>query len=100
MLPHKLALCLLLLFIPLTVSAQRKAIVVDERLAALRASPQLTGKLVRRLGRGRVVAIKSMKTSSEGVTFFQVIVTRRTNVWIQREAMVSPSRSGDDRRLV
>ncbi len=100
MLPHKLALCLLLLFIPLTISAQRKAIVVDERLAALRATPQLTGKLVRRLGRGRVVAIRSMKTSTDGVTFFQVNVTRRTHGWIQREALVLPSRIGDDGRLL
>lgn len=106
MLPHKLALCLLLVFIPITASAQRKppvggrlAIVVDERLAALRTAPQLTGKLVRRLGRGRLVAIRSLKTGPDGVTFFLVNVTRRTRGWIQREALVSPSRSGDDRRL-
>ena len=107
MLPHKLALCLLLVFIPITASAQRKpptggrlAIVVDERLAALRTTPQLTGKLVRRLGRGRMVAIRSAKTGSDGITFFLVNETRRTHGWIQREAVVSPSRSGDDRRLV
>lgn len=106
MLPHKLALCLLLVFIPITASAQRKppvggrlAIVVDERLAALRTAPQFTGKLVRRLGRGRLVAIRSLKTGPDGVTFFLVNVTRRTRGWIQREALVSPSRSGDDRRL-
>lgn len=106
MLPHKLALCLLLVFIPITASAQRKppvggrlAIVVDERLAALRTAPQLTGKLVRRLGRGRLVAVRSLKTGPDGVTFFLVNVTRRTRGWIQREALVSPSRLGDDRRL-
>ena len=97
MLPHKLALCLLLVFIPVTAFAQRKpptggrlAIVVDERLAALRTTPQLTGKLVRRLGRGRMVAIRSAKTGSDGITFFQVNVTRRTHGWIQRESLVSP----------
>ena len=108
MLPHKLALCLLcLLFIFITAFAQRKpptggrlAIVVDERLAALRATPQLTGKLVRRLSRGRLVAVRSTKTSSDGITFFLVNVTRRTHGWIQREALVSPSRADDDRRLV
>jgi hypothetical protein len=100
MLPHKLALCLLLAFIPITTSAQRKAIVVDERLAALRTTPQLTGKLVRRLGRGRMVAVSSMKTGPDGIKFFLVNVTRRTRGWIQREALVSPSRSGDDRRLM
>jgi hypothetical protein len=88
------------------VFAQRKrptggriAIVVDERLAALRATPQLTGKLVRRLGRGRLVAVRAAKTSPDGVTFFLVNITRRTHGWIQREALVSPSRAGDDRKL-
>jgi hypothetical protein len=108
MLPHKLALCLAcLLFISVTAVAQRKpptggriAVVVDERLAALRATPQLAGRLVRRLGRGRLVAVRSMKTGPDGITFFLVNVTRRTTGWIQREAVVSPSRAGDDRRLL
>ncbi|HKY41957.1 MAG TPA: hypothetical protein VJM50_02605 [Pyrinomonadaceae bacterium] len=108
MLPHKLPLCLLvLLFISTSGFAQRRppaggrlAIVVDERLAAVRATPQLAGRLVRRLGRGRMVAVRSMKSSPDGITFFLVNVTRRTQGWIQREALVLPTRSGDDRRLV
>jgi hypothetical protein len=106
MIPHKLTLCLLLLLVPFTTFAQRKpptggrlAIVVDERLAALRATPQLNGKLVRRLSRGRLVAVRSVKTSADGIVFFLVNVTSRTHGWIQREAVVSPSRAGDDRRL-
>lgn len=109
MLPHKLALCLLfLLVIQISGLAQQRkppaggrlAIVVDERLAALRVTPQLTGKLVRRLSRGRMVAVRAAKTGPDGITFFFVNVTRRTRGWIQREALVSPSRTGDDRRLV
>lgn len=108
MLPHKLTLCLLfLLFIPNTAFSQRKpptggrlAVVVDERLAALRATPELTGKLVRRLSRGRMVAVRATKTAPDGITFFLVNVTRRTRGWIQREAVASPLRSGDDRRLL
>ena len=109
MIPHKLT-CLLFLILALqsTTFAQnrkppsggRLAIVVDERLAALRASPQLTGKLVRRLGRGRMVAIRSAKTGADGITFFLVNVTRRTHGWIQREAVISTSRAGDDQRLL
>ena len=106
--PHKLAPCvLLILFAANTIFAQRKpptggrlAIVVDERLAALRATPQLNGRLVRRLGRGRMVAVRSMKTSADGITFFLVNVTSRTHGWIQREATVLPSRAGEDRRLL
>jgi hypothetical protein len=108
MLPYKLAFCLflLILFEPTAFAQKRKppaggrlAVVVDERLAALRATPQLDGKLLRRLGRGRLVAIRSMKTSPDGITFFLINVSSRTNGWIQREAVVSPSRGGDDQRL-
>lgn len=105
--PHRLAVMLLVfLTFPVHVFAQRKpptggriAVVADERLSALRATPQLQGKLVRRLGRGRLVAIRSVKTNPDGVTFFFVNVTSRTRGWIQREAVVSPSRAGDDHRL-
>lgn len=107
--PHKLTLSVsafLLLFFQTSVLAQRKAptggriaIVVDERLAALRTTPELNGNLVRRLSRGRLVAIRSAKTTSDGITFFFVNVTTRTRGWIQRESVVSPSRAGDDFRL-
>jgi len=108
MIPHKLTLCLLfLLFLQVTGFAQKKppsggrlAVVVDERLAALRATPQLNGKLVRRLSRGRLVAVRSFKSSADGITFLLVNVSSRTHGWIQRDAVVSPSRSGDDRRLL
>ena len=110
MLPHKLTLCLICIFLfgHESIFAQKRkppgggrlAVVVEERLAALRASPQLDGRLVRRLSRGRLVAIRSARTTSEGVTFFFVNVSARTRGWIQREAVVSPARTGDDRRLL
>jgi hypothetical protein len=107
MIPRKLTLCLCLIFFAHGIGvAQRKppaggrlAVVVEERLAALRATPQLNGKLVRRLGRGRMVAIRSAKTNADGITFFLVNVTSRTHGWIQREAVVSPTRAADDQRL-
>src|ERR1051325_861014 len=108
MIPRKLTLCLCLIFFAHGIGvAQRKppaggrlAVVVEERLAALRATPQLNSKLVRRLGRGRMVAIRSAKTNADGITFFLVNVTSRTHGWIQREAVVSPTRAGDDQRLM
>src|SRR6185503_6407231 len=112
MVPHKLTLqfCLFLVLflflVPNSAAQQRKApaggrlaIVVDERLAALRSTPELNGNLIRRLGRGRLVAIRSAKTNRVGVTFFFVNVSTRTRGWIQRESVVSASRSGDDLRL-
>jgi hypothetical protein len=108
MIPHRLTICLLLVFFnQIAVIAQKRtpptggrlAVIVDERLAALRATPQLSGRLVRRLGRGRMVAVRSSKVSSDGITFFRVNITSRTQGWVQREAVVSPSRRGDDTRL-
>jgi hypothetical protein len=115
--PHKLTfqvyvrtLKFFLLFIVVFLSAEisfakgptggRPGIVVDERLAALRRTPSLSGDLVRRLGRGRRVAIRGSKTNPDGVVFLLVNVTSRTHGWIQREAVVSNSRSGDDQRLL
>lgn len=110
MLPHRLVLCLIVLFVfnQEFVFAQtrkpptggRLAVVVDERLAALRATPQFSGKLVRRLSRGRLVAIRSARKTPEEITFLLVNVSTRTEGWIQSEAVASPSRKGDDRRLL
>ena len=105
--PHKLTLCLLIFFLQTPCFAQKKspaggrlAVVIDERLAALRATPQLNGRLVRRLSRGRLVAVRSLKTSPDGIAFLLVNLSRRTHGWIQREAVVSPTRSGDDQKLL
>jgi hypothetical protein len=109
MLPHKLTLCFFLLFLTSSsiLAQQRRppaggrfAIVVDERLAALRATAQLNGRLIQRLSRGRLLAVRSMKTSADGISFFLVNVSSRTHGWIQCEAVVSPSRPGDDQRLL
>ena len=108
MIPRKLTLGLLcIFFLQLNSLAQKKpptggplAIVIDERLAAVRATPELNGRLVRRLGRGRLVAVRSLKASPDGITFLLVNVSRRTHGWIQRDAVVSPTRRGDDRKLL
>lgn len=76
-----------------------EAIVIDERLAALRAEPSLAATLVRRLGRGRVVQLLGPRRMAEGVLFERVAVTRRTRGWVQRDALASPFRVGDDQRL-
>jgi hypothetical protein len=107
--PHNLTvqLCLFsILIFAFSASAQQRkpptggrvAVVVDERLAVLRATPALTGKLVRRLSRGRLVAITGA-TSKDGIIFYRVNVTRRTRGWIQSESVISSSRAGDDQRL-
>lgn len=102
-----LALALLLLYSlwPVTAGAQRRsagarAVVVDERLAALRDEPSLNARLLQRMSRGRMVSILAQKRSAEGVLFYRVAVTRRTRGWIQSEALVVPNRAGEDERLL
>jgi len=99
--------CIFVACLPATVfpikrapAGGRLAIVVDERLSALRLTPELSGRLLRRVGRGGLVAIRGEKRSREGVVFYRVNVTRRTGGWIQRDAVISSSRAGDDARLL
>lgn len=95
-------------FFQVNASAQRRrppaggrlAVVVDERLSALRSTPRLSGKLLHRLGRGRLVAIRGIKRSQDGIVFILVNVTSRTHGWIQREAVVSSSSRVDEQRLL
>jgi hypothetical protein len=103
--PLALFLCLLLLTANAFAkrrppSGGRVAIVVDERLSALRGTPELSGRLLRRMGRGSFVAVRGEKRSREGVSFYRVNVNSRTSGWMQREALVSPARAGDDERLM
>ena len=78
----------------------QRAVVVDERLAALRDEPSLAARLLQRMSRGRMVAIMGTKRSPEGLTFYRVAVTLRTRGWLQSDAVVLPGRAGDDERLL
>src|SRR5262245_21026132 len=111
MYPHKLTTLLTLFvcgfFFQLPTFAQQKqpkggrvAVVVDERLSALRATPELSGKLIRRVGRGRFVAIRGVKKTTDGTVFYRVNVSSRTQGWILREAVVSVTQRDDDYRLL
>jgi hypothetical protein len=96
------------LFSTLSIAAQQRrapeggqrAVVVDERLAVLRDAPDFSATLMQRMSRGRMVAIRGAKRAPEGVVFYRVAVTRRTNGWIQSEAVVSSARKDDDERLL
>jgi hypothetical protein len=107
--PTLLALLILTHALPAPAAAQKRrrppqggrvAVVVDERLSLLRAAPGLSASVLRRLGRGRVVAVAGERASKEGLTFYRVSVTRRTGGWVQSDAFVSPSQAGDDERLL
>jgi hypothetical protein len=78
----------------------QRAVIVDERLAALRDAPDLSANLLQRVSRGRMVAIRGFRRAPDGVTFYRVAVTRRTVGWMQSEAVVTLGRSRDDERLL
>jgi hypothetical protein len=77
-----------------------RAVVIDERLAALRDDVGLSARLLQRMSRGRMVAVLGQKRSADGVIFYRVAVTRRTRGWLQSDAVVVPGRAGDDDRLL
>lgn len=76
------------------------AIVADERLAALRSSPDPAARLVRRISRGRFVSIRGSTRNRDGLLFYQVVVSRRTSGWLQSEAVIASWKAGDDERLI
>lgn len=93
---------------PATCGAQRadtqrhatKAIVTDDRLSALRRTPDLKGTVTRRLHLGRKVWILSEhKGRRDEPTFFRVAVSKRTIGWLHAGALSMPGRKGDDEKL-
>ena len=79
--------------------AGQRAVVVDERLAALRESPDVSGRLVHRLNRGRAIGILGARRVPNGLLFYRVAVTLRTRGWLQSDSVVAPARAGEDERL-
>lgn len=107
---HLFLLSVFILLVALAASSQvtttdrprlRPAVVIDERLSALRVAPSLAARLLHRISRGRKIYIieGNGPVTTEGVTFMRVAVTRRTRGWIQTESFVSLNRKGDDERL-
>lgn len=74
------------------------AIVVDERLAVLLASPSLYAKPLQRMRRGRMISVSGTK-DADGVTFYRVNLPPEGFGWMQAEAVVGRFRRGDDQRL-
>lgn len=75
------------------------AIVVDERLAVLRAQPSLYAMPVQRMRRGRTISISGAR-EADGVTFYRVNLSASEGEgWVQAEAVVGKFRRGDDERL-
>ncbi|MDQ3009611.1 MAG: hypothetical protein M3X11_02760 [Acidobacteriota bacterium] len=103
------SLLTLLVTISLTAEAQTKrktfvpgqrAIVVDERLSALRTQADVKAPLEQRLRRGRVVGILGAKRGKDGQQFIRVAVSRNTRGWLLAEAIVKSGSAADAERLL
>ena len=79
-------------------AVSNRAIVIDERLAVLRAAPSLFAKPIQRMRRGRVVTILEAK-EADSVTFYRVVALPNTPGWVQKEAVAVRSGRGDDERV-
>lgn len=75
-----------------------KAVVIDERLSALRQEADIHAPVLKRLRVGRAVYITSAKGA--GSAFYRVAVTRRTRGWIHQGALALPGRAGEDERVL
>jgi hypothetical protein len=76
--------------------------VVEEKLAVIRADPDLYSAPLQRLTRGRVVSI-IRSTVKDGIMFYLVTASvsgTEKQGWLQAEAVTTTIRKGDDERLV
>lgn len=78
--------------------AANKAIVVDQRLAVLRASPSLYARPIQRMSGGRRISVGETR-EADGVMFYRVSTSTKSSGWIQADALAGNFRRGDDERL-
>lgn len=78
----------------------QRAIVVDERISALRAQPDLKAPLRQRLRRGRVVGILRAAKNDAGTRFFRVAISRNTQGWVLADAVARKGNLADAQRLM
>ncbi|HZS09918.1 MAG TPA: SH3 domain-containing protein [Blastocatellia bacterium] len=73
----------------------QRAVVIDNRLSALRAKPDVRAAITQRLSRGHLVGV-----IRPGRQWHQVYVTRHTRGWILAEAVARSGRADDAARLM
>ncbi len=78
----------------------QRAVIVDDRLAALRTAPDVRAALMQRLSRGRIVGILKTTATKGGPQWHQVYLTRRTRGWMLAEALARSGRAEDAARLL
>ncbi len=78
----------------------RRGVVIDERLSAVRAAPDMKSRLVQRPGRGRIVGILGLPVARGGARFYRVAISRNRRGWILADAVVRSGSAADGERLL
>jgi hypothetical protein len=78
----------------------QQAIVVDERLSALRAQPDAKAALDQRLRRGRAVGILGAATARSGARYLRVAISRNQRGWVLADAVARLGGTADAVRLM
>lgn len=76
----------------------KTAVVIDEKLSALREAPSLYAVPIQRMRRGRRVRITAVRESG-GIKFFRVDAIPAITGWIQAEAVFGKFRPEDEERF-
>lgn len=84
--------------IPTEAKSSNAAVVIDERLAVLRAEPSLYAKSIVRMRRGRQLIISGSR-EADGVIFYRVTALPNNYGWVQADAVTGKFRRGEDARL-
>ena len=78
----------------------QRAVVVEERLSALRVQADVKAPLEQRLRRGRAVGVLGAKRGKDGQQFLRVAVSRNTRGWLLAAAVVKSGNAADAERLL
>jgi hypothetical protein len=77
-----------------------RAVVVDDRYSVLREQPDLQGRIVQRLGRGRVVGLLATVRNQRGERFHRLAISRKRSGWIYELAIVRTGSRRDAARMI
>ena len=77
-----------------------RAVLVDERYAALRELPDLQGRIVQRLRRGRVLGLLGSTRNRRGERFHRVAISRKRSGWVYELAIIRTGNRRDGARMV
>ena len=76
------------------------AVVFDDRLAALRAEPDVKAALQQRLSRGRAVGVLVATKNKSGSSFLRVAVSRNVRGWILSAAIARLNSVADGEKML